>query len=340
LSDVPAGLPAFDDDRTYVPLRNNRLVGVGLGAGTIEWSVDISGRPTLAAGGGLVFLTAPASIEARAGTDGALRWRVALDGDVAGGIAWNHGWLIAVTAAGTAVAIRALDGQVIWQKALGGTTAIPPALSADRAYFALADGRVVARQLLTGEPVWERKLGGPPAPMLPLDDRLFVGAKDHFFYCLATRDGGVKWRWRTGGEVVGAPVVDERRVFFASLDNVIRALDRGNGHQRWNQFLGTRPTGGPLHFERDVVLVAGIAATVWVYRGADGKLTGEISTPAELAVPPFIVHAGDRRTRMLLVLTLEGQIQAYGLAPIGHAVPGLPLFLPLPEAEGAWPPRV
>lgn len=338
LPDAPAGVPVHDEVRTYIPLRNNRLVGVSLDSGAIEWSVESAGRPTLAAGDGMVFLTAPAAIEAREGGSGLVRWRVPVDGDVTGALTWDQGWLLAVTRSGAAIAIRARDGQTIWRKSLGTSTTIPPALASNRAYFALSDGRVVARQLLTGEPVWERKLKGTPAQILPLDDRLFVGATDHFLYCLATKNGAVKYRWRAGGDIVGAPVVDEKAVYFVSLDNVLRALNRGNGSQRWRQLLTVRPSGGPVPFQRNILLVAGITAEIWAYRSADGKLAAEISTPAELAVPPFIVRGDDPRRRMLLVVTLEGQVQALALAPLGHPVPGLPLYLPLPFAPGTPPP--
>ncbi len=332
-------MPAIDDTRVYVPLRNNQLAAVELASGKVEWTIPIAGRPTLAAGDGLVFLTGPTAISARAADDGSLRWSVELDAEVTGALKWDDGWLIAVSGSGQAFAIRARDGQIIWKAPLGAPSTVPPALAANCVYFAVADGRVMAHRLLTGAPIWTRKLGGAPAEMLPLDDRIFVGAKDHFFYCLAVKNGSVKWRWRTGGEIIGAPIVDERSVFFVSLDNVVRALGRGNGHQRWSRILATRPSGGPLHFERDVVLVAGIAAEVWVYSGADGAPTSEINTPAELAVPPLLAHASDRRTRMLVVLTLEGQMQALGLSPIGGPVPGLPMFLPPPAVEPAWPPR-
>jgi outer membrane protein assembly factor BamB len=339
LPDTPTGTPTFDGERAYVPLRNGRLVAVALASGTIEWSVDANPHPTLAAGDGLMFASAPSAIEARSSTDGSVQWRITLDGNVAGALMSDQGWLLAVTSAGTAIAIRARDGQTIWQKPVGASASVAPAIAADHAYFPLDDGRMQARRLLTGDLVWERKLGGKPSRLLPLDDRLFVGAQDHYLYCLATKDGGVKWRWRAGGDVIGAPVVDERAVYFASLDNVLRALDRGNGHQRWRQLLATRPSGGPLLFERNILLVAGIAAQVWGYRTKDGSLAAEVATPAELATPPHAVQAGTPRRLMLIVVTMDGQLQGLGPAPVGHPVKGLPLYMPLPSVTGASPPR-
>jgi outer membrane protein assembly factor BamB len=330
----PAGRPAHDSQRVYVLLRNGQLVAVAVESGAIQWSVNVEARPTLAAGEGLVFLSSPTALEARAGTDGSVRWHTSIDGEVTGDLLWDDGWLLAVTSRGTVIAIRARDGQVIWKRPAGAAASAVPALSADRAYLALADGRVQARHLLTGDLLWERKLGGAPSEMLPLDDRLFVGAADHFFYCLAVKNGKVRWRWRTGGVIIGAPIVDTKSVYFTSLDNELRALSRSNGHQRWRQLLATRPSGGPLPFDRNMLVVAGIAAEVRAYRAVDGSLAATVATPAELAAPVSAVTPGPRSSTLLIVVTLDGQLQGVTLAPIGHPIRGLPQYLPLPGTPG------
>jgi outer membrane protein assembly factor BamB len=330
----PVGRPAHDSQRVYVLLRSGQLVAVALESGAIQWSVEVEALPALAAGEGLVFLAAPAALEARAGSDGSVRWHTSIDGEVTGALVWDDGWLLTVTSRGTLFAIRARDGQVIWKRPAGTTASAAPALAADRAYFALADSRVQARRLRTGDLVWERKLGGAPSELLPLDDRVFVGAADHFFYCLAIKNGTVRWRWRAGGAIVGAPIVDTKSVYFASLDNVLRALDRRNGHQRWRQLLATRPSGGPLPFDRNMLAVAGIAAEVRAYRAADGSLVATVATPAELAAPLSAVTPSSRSLTLLIVVTLDGQLQGLALAPIGHPIKGLPQYLPLPGMPG------
>ena len=47
--------------------------------------------------------------------------------------------------------------------------------------------------------------------------------------------------------MIGA-AADGELVYFASLDNIIRAVNRGNGNQRWKKPTGTRPIGPPLAF--------------------------------------------------------------------------------------------
>jgi len=301
-----------------------------LASGELAWSLEFASLHAVAAGDGLVFLSVPAAIQALAAGDGSVRWRLPVEGRVASPMLWDQGWLVAVSDAGTAMAIRARDGQVIWQKPLGAVTRVIPALGANRAYFALDDGRVVARQLATGEAIWERRLGGRPAQILVLDDRLFVGANDNVLYCLATADGAVKWRWRAGADVVGRPAADEATVYFVSLDHMMRALNRKNGKQRWRRFLATRPSGGPLPFDGDTLLVAGIAAEVWAYKCKDGALVAEVSAPAELAAPPHAARLSDPDRPILFLLTLEGRMQVLGHASLEHPVKGLPPCLSWP----------
>ena len=111
-------------------------------------------------------------------------------------------------------------------------------------YVSLDNGGVVALSHMTGAVVWEQRLDGAPNQILPLDD-LFVGATDNHFYRLSRLDGSIKWSVRTGGDIVGLPAVDETRVYFSSLDNMLYALNRRSGVQQWREPLAARPTAGP-----------------------------------------------------------------------------------------------
>ena len=101
------------------------------------------------------------------------------------------------------------------------------------------------------------------------------------------KDGDVEWRWPTGGPVIGLPVVDDRTVYFVSLDNVLRALNKSSGVQRWKSPLPLRPTTGPLHAAESLV-VSGPAPTLRAYKAQDGKSAGEFALPGELAAPPHL----------------------------------------------------
>jgi len=133
---------------------------------------------------------------------------------------------------------------------------------------------------------WEHRLSGPATGLLAQDDRLYAGSKDNYFYALRADDGHVAWRWRTGADVVGVPVLDERNVYFVSLDNALRALSRKTGVQQWIRLLPLRPTRGPLRVERTLI-VSGIAPTLRAYNMKDGMPAGEVPGSGELAGSPY-----------------------------------------------------
>ena len=92
---------------------------------------------------------------------------------------------------------------------------------------------------------------------------------------------------------MGLPVVDDQRVYFVSLDNILRGLDRNTGNQRWKRVLPLRPTRGPV-VAGDLLLVSGISPNVQVYLMKDGTAAGELAGGGELAAAPHVVTGASR----------------------------------------------
>ena len=240
------------------------------------------------------------------------------------------------SAAGSIIAIRSSDGEVIWRRDIGSPAHASPTIAADRVYVPLDNARVVALNVEDGQPVWERRLGGQPNEILAVDDQLFVGAADNFLYCLKSSDGIVDWRWRTGADVRGLPAVDEQRVYFASLGNVLRALNRSNGVQQWIQMLRLRPTAGPVQAGATVV-VGGLQPPLRGFNSKDGAPAGEIAATGELAAPPHLLLDPEGDQPLLLIVTREiGKGAAVTLVARSSEPPVAP-FTALPNALTTLP---
>ena len=280
--------PAWDDTRGYFPLDGGRLVAYTLRTGTQIWIADIATTETPAAGGDRVFVAQAAALLALDAATGTLLWQLPFAETLGAPLVWGNGWLIAATASGRVLAFRADDGHLIWDVDLGAKANARPAFSGSTLYVPLADARVAALDVDTGQTRWEHKLGGAPHDILPLEDRLYVGAKDNFFYALDTKDGRIAWRWRTGADAIGLPAVDARAVYFVSLDNVLRALKRSSGVQLWMTPLPLRPMAGPLRALESLV-VSGLTPTLRGFGTEDGKVAGDIATEGEIAAPPHLV---------------------------------------------------
>jgi outer membrane protein assembly factor BamB len=276
--------PAYDGRRAYFSLEGDRVVAYDLMSGTREWMTTAHPLMQPAAGDGLLFLLEAATLKALRADDGSVAWELPIADTLAARPVWDNGWLILATEGGEIRAFRATDGHLIWTRDLKSPAHAAPALAADRVYVPTRDGRIVALRVESGELVWERRLGGAADEILALNDRLFTGSQDNFFYCVMAADGRVDWRWRTGGDVIGLPVADDRYVYFVALDNVLRAMNMVSGGQQWIRALPVRPAWGPVKAGA-TILVSGPQAPIRAYNVKDGKPTGTLTGVATLPPP-------------------------------------------------------
>lgn len=313
LPGAAADTPAWDAERIYVALRGGAVTGLSLADGTTVWDVpapEMIGAPE--AGDGLVFTAYPRAIQALDARTGEPKWRAEITGPVGAPLFWDNGWLLAITEQGDATMFRAVTGEVLWKQQVGVPAKVRPAAANRHVYVSLANARVVALDLQAGTGVWDARLPANATSVKPLDDRLFVGSEDKFFYCLDADSGKTKWRWRTGGTIIGVAAVDDESVYFLSLDSVLRALDRGNGHQHWKTELPYQPTGGPFLSAR-LLLVPGTAAELAAYSTMTGKAAGSVKLAGEAAAPPrfmpppelggpgrVVVVTGDAKVQLLV----------------------------------------
>lgn len=305
---APAGAPAYDDTTAYIAMTNGALVAVGLADAKIRWSIDSLAAGDLAIGSGLLFVPGFGAIQARSSSDGALKWQIETSTKVSGPIVWDAGWLIAATDLGELLALRADDGTVVWRATLDARMRARPALASEHLYVPLDDGRVIAFALRTGKVVWTYKLDDAASDVLALGDRLFVGSKDNYFYCLDAATGRTNWRVRTGADVVGTPVADRTRVYFVSLDNMLRAVNRSNGVLQWIQPLPLRPPAGP-QLVGDLLMVSGVSVNIRGFFTKEGRAAGDYGAPAELVAPPHYMRAvpGLSAAPILMLLMIDDQ---------------------------------
>jgi outer membrane protein assembly factor BamB len=310
--------PAFTGVRAFFPIEFDRIVAYDLARGEELWIAPAAATLPLTAGADLVFVVEPGHLVALRARDGAQVWQLPFSEPLAVPPAFDNGWLIAATTAGDVLAFRASDGSLLWRQQIGSPAHVRPSLAADRVYVPAEDGRVVALRVETGAKLWEHRLGGAPSEILATDERLFVGSKDNFFYCLKSEDGEQDWLWRTGADVIGLPVLDKRTVYFVSLDNVLWALNRNNGNQRWKRPLPLRPTSGPARAGQ-ALLVSGFAPKLPAYKIEDGTAAGDVPVSGEIAAPPYVL-TGDEVAAPMIVLTTRDIIKGATVTAFGRSI--------------------
>ncbi len=285
----------------------------------------------LVAAGSLVFVaTRDGVVQALDAATGRVRW--SLD-DRAGVLGTAEDLLVVRQADGTLYGVNARTGAARWKAASGVRGTVPPALYKDGVVVAgeglalldastgqtrwsvpevratatplvsgawlfvgEADGGFRCRDLATGGVLWTfttaKALLAPPV----VDDRgrVLLGTTDRRFVSLDPNDKGHdRWRWKIGGDVAAPPIVVGPRVLFTTHEDVLYALDRGNGHLSWRASVPSRPISGPLLYG-DAVLVACFGSrpgeTFLIgFDARTGRRQGDLKAPGELGSPPLIV---------------------------------------------------
>jgi outer membrane protein assembly factor BamB len=336
LGQPPVAAPAHDETQVFVPLRDGTLAAVKIVDGSIAWTSDHATEFTPVVEDGLVIVATDQRLVGLRASDAVTLWTTDLGARVSVAPLLATGWLVVALESGEVVALRASDGTEFWREQVSGRLDVQPSVGGSSLFVPVADGRIVALELVTGRRLWEYRLGGSPRQILALDG-LFVGSTDNFMYRLSRKNGRVEWRWRTGADIVGLPAVDERLVFFVSLDNVLRALDRDSGVQQWRRALSGRPTAGP-QIVGDMALVSGVAPQLRAFDTKTGDPVGVLQAPGEFAVSPHVIRSPAALAPGLIVTTGDGRLVVMG-RPTGP--PQFSLSFPprplLPEPERLAP---
>ena len=203
------------------------------------------------------------------------------------------------------------------------------------AYVATNAGRVIRVLLSDGSFHWERQLSGELSEPAVDGDRLFVGsdATNGSFWSLDVRTGKDKsnsWRGRVFGLGVVGSAVKGDRVFVVSKDNIVRALNRGNGNQLWQKAAGARPLFPPRVLE-GIVVVIGDAPTLSTFRAEGGAAVSTWAAPADalLQGPPLIDSPRPLKVSIVVVF-LDGQVVGLRSTEMMLKEPALAPFTSLP----------
>jgi outer membrane protein assembly factor BamB len=294
----------------------------------------------------VLYVIASDEIHALEAATGAEKWRVGFDAVVAAPLtaairseeprSGSVDLLIATFDKGRVAAYATDDGRMVWTRELGGTSRFVPAIDGERAVFAIDDSRAVALRLADGRVQWEQKLDGMLNQPSFARDRIFIGSNTNLLFALDNETGRIAWKWKTGGDVIGIAEDGKGGAYYASLDNVVRAVNRGNGNQRWIKEIPTRPAlppqvlGDGVKFEQ-VVVLTGATSEIDAFAAKNGAASGMYMPPSDLQGGPLIDAELRPYQVAMVVITRDGR--AIGLKPSAMLLPE-PMNTPLAELPG------
>ncbi len=231
----------------------------------------------------------------------------------------------AATAAGLAPKLFAA-----WVAETGGSVHSSAAIADSTVYVGSDSGYLYALELKTGELRWRYRIGSRIAssPAVALG-RVFVGADDGAIYCFDAeadkrladqRIGRQLWRYRTGGPVVGSPLVTASGlVVVGSQDGTLYALDTKSARLAWRYRTAGPITASPVKSEaplvvvspddsttakRDIIYCASEDGSLYAFGERTGALFWRVNTAAPIRSAPTV------DARKVLVANQAGQVLA------------------------------
>ncbi len=272
----------------------------------------------------------------------AVSWQRALSAPPGSALVLRQGWVILASKTGVVRALQAADGLEVWTFDSGKALSGAPSINGNQIAIATTASSVTLLDLSNGKPLWSVTLDVQPGALRLGGGRVAVGAENGRLFILDSRTGRVRFETRTGGNVTGAPTLDDENFYAVGQDGVVRAFDRGSGAQRWYGNLATRASDGPS-VDGDLVFVPLRTGAVDV-RLNNGKAVVVLPAPgaatSRLPMPPIVTGGGST----LSILTISYDLGDAGkwtlvrhssgarLAPTARParIPGLALKLTEP----------
>jgi len=298
----------------FVADAKSRLIAMSAADGAEVWWKDLPTDKRLATGDGMVFVVSGEKLYALDEKTGAQRW-IAAPVATTEGPTWSPG-IVVFSSGVEIIALRTADGSVIWHQNVRADSVAPLAVESGLVLTALANRSIVALDVVTGTVRKQMLLGAQPSELATAANRLFFGAEDGFLYAYPLTSEDAAWAFPIRVKPIGAPVVDDRCVYAAFLDNTIRGFRRGPGTQCWSpRTLPGRPAAGPM-LSGKMLVVPLTNADLVVVDTKDGRIRGpkpgETESPASpaaatlqaIAATPdvlsiYMVAVGDDQRRLL-----------------------------------------
>jgi outer membrane protein assembly factor BamB len=334
--EAPLGAPVLAGSTIAVPLRAGTVVGHRLSDGQRIWTSQLSAEQSLASDADHVYVASGEVVHALNAPTGTVAWRAAGTGKVTAPPLAHSGWVIAAIA-GELLALRAADGNVVWRKTVG-PVEFRPAIDGDLLVVSLVEGRVLALNLQDGSERWTATVDAEPTEPFAIGERVYVGTIAKTFVTFFADSGRLESKRKIGALTKGRAVADDRHIYFAAMDNLLWATNRGNGAIEWTKPLPYRPAGGPVLLN-DIVLAPSYVASLPLFAARTGDKAGELRFPARLAMLPLFTRTADG-TESIIAITGENDwtlsmrvpspVPALTAQPLTE-LPGVPVLLTVPR---------
>jgi outer membrane protein assembly factor BamB len=239
-------------------------------------------------------------------------WVRSLSSDIEFPPAVAYGKLYVAQQKGHFYAINARSGKVLWTKSFDRCVAASPAVADGIVYQGFLqtnpcgghvrtnDGLVVAWDAKSGKELWRLRPGAVESSPVVIGQTLYFGSKDRKVYALKLRGRKrprIRWTFTADDEVVAAPAYSQGKIFAATSNGSVYAIDARNGREVWHATSFSRFGGREYFYATPAVAYGRVFApnadgTVYAY----GARTGNLLWARQVGTYAYTAPAVWRRT--------------------------------------------
>ena len=223
---------------------------------TRSWQASVGGAGeftfTPSVIGDASFVASRDGVVVRLDKDGNTVWKVALDGQLSGGVGSDGKRVVVGTPKGEVVALDAADGHQLWRAQMGSEILSMPALAGDLVVVRSADSRINGFDALTGKRRWLYQRSTPALVLrsnvgVQVDGNVtlagFPGGK---LVAINNQNGVAVWEGTVAqpkgateleriADITSRPVVNAGMVCSATYQGRVSCFDRANGNVLWSR---------------------------------------------------------------------------------------------------------
>lgn len=143
-------------------------------------------------------------------------------------------------------------------------------------------------------------------------DRVYVASADNSLYALNLADGTLKWTYKTGNSLWAAPLVTDDTVYIPSMDHTLYAVDL-DGREKWKKELDGALAGSPaLSQDGRLLYVGSLNDTLYAIDALGGSEVWTVKTHGWVWATPVVAEGA------VYVADMKGTV--YALDPVEGAV--------------------
>ncbi len=213
-------------------------------------------------------------------------WKTNTGGDISGGTATDADRVYAGSRDGDLFALDQHNGKIVW-KANSSSEILAPAAANNRTVLVKSiDGRVTAFSTENGQFLWKYQqtepnliLRGSSAPQITRDSAI-IGFENGGLIKLAVHNGRVQWEKTIADpqgifaiqrmiDIDADPVIAGNRIYAATYQGRIAALDLSSGNEFWNHDISSY---SGIATDGSKVYVSDAESHIWAFNASNGAV--------------------------------------------------------------------